>query len=38
MDGGARVGGGALNAAIKDGKKIDDFLIDKGRKKRRAKR
>ena len=27
-----------LVAAIKDGKKIDDFLIEKGRKKRRAKR
>ena len=27
-----------LVAAIKDGKKIDDFLIDKGRKKRRLKR
>jgi DNA-binding protein H-NS len=27
-----------LVAAIKDGRKIDDFLIDKGRKKRRAKR
>ena len=27
-----------LVAAIKGGKKLDDFLIDKGRKKRRAKR
>jgi DNA-binding protein H-NS len=27
-----------LVAAIKGGKKIDDFLIDKGRRKRRAKR
>ena len=27
-----------LVAAIKDGKKLDDFLIDKGRKKRRSKR
>jgi DNA-binding protein H-NS len=27
-----------LVAAIKGGKKIDDFLIDKGRKKRRSKR
>jgi DNA-binding protein H-NS len=27
-----------LVAAIKGGKKIDDFLIEKGRKKRRAKR
>jgi DNA-binding protein H-NS len=27
-----------LVAAIKSGKKLDDFLIDKGRKKRRAKR
>ena len=27
-----------LVAAMKGGKKIDDFLIDKGRRKRRAKR
>src|SRR5262249_33928353 len=27
-----------LVAAIKDGKKLDDFLINKGRKKRRVKR
>ena len=27
-----------LVAAIKGGKKLDDFLIDKGRRKRRAKR
>jgi DNA-binding protein H-NS len=27
-----------LVAAIKGGKKLDDFLIDKGRKKRRSKR
>ena len=27
-----------LEAAIKGGKKLDDFLIDKGRRKRRAKR
>ena len=27
-----------LVAAIRGGKKLDDFLIDKGRKKRRAKR
>ena len=27
-----------LVAAIKRGKKLDDFLIDKGRRKRRAKR
>jgi DNA-binding protein H-NS len=27
-----------LVAGIKGGKKLDDFLIDKGRKKRRAKR
>ena len=27
-----------LVAAIKDGKKIDDFLIDKARRKRRSKR
>jgi DNA-binding protein H-NS len=27
-----------LEAAIKRGRKLDDFLIDKGRRKRRAKR
>jgi DNA-binding protein H-NS len=27
-----------LVAAIKSGKKLDDFLIDKGRRKRRSKR
>ena len=27
-----------LVAAVKGGKKIDDFLIDKGRRKRRSKR
>jgi len=27
-----------LVAAIKGGRKLDDFLIDKGRKKRRSKR
>ena len=27
-----------LVAAIKEGKKLDDFLIDKGRRKRRSKR
>jgi DNA-binding protein H-NS len=27
-----------LVAALKGGKKLDDFLIDKGRKRRRAKR